>query len=54
MTKLEIVKEVVKIGIVFVNDTPENFARRHTKDDLLRWAEGVKDFMAMVRVTEEK
>ena len=40
MKKIDIVTTALtKTGRYLVNETPEQFAKRHTKEDLLLWAE---------------
>ena len=39
MKKIDIVTAALaKTGRYLANETPEQFAKRHTKDDLLLWA----------------
>lgn len=51
MTKLEMLKES---GMILVNETLESYAKRHTKDYIIRSIESYKAFMEMIRRDEEK
>lgn len=43
MTKIQIVHEIMKLGIKYVNITPEEYAKRNDKDYLLRRLEDAKE-----------
>lgn len=49
MKKIEIVKEIEKCGIIFISETPAQYAKRHTKDDLLLALERAQEWQKRMK-----